>query len=50
MQAPGIAMPPVNMEAIDLDKLNWVSRYLGKKTMKPETIINSMQAPKHVTK
>ena len=49
MHAPGMAMPPVNMDAVDLLRLNWVSRYLGRKTMKPDTMISSMQAPRQVT-
>jgi len=49
IHAPGMAMPPVNMLAMLLDKLNCVSRYFGKKTMNPDTITSSMHAPKHVT-
>ena len=50
MQAPGMAIPPVNIDAMDLERLNWVSKYFGKKTMNPDTMINSIQAPKQVTK
>jgi hypothetical protein len=36
MQAPGMAVPPVNRFASDLLRLNCVSRYLGRNTINPE--------------
>ena len=39
---------PVNMDAMDLSRLNCVSKYLGRKTMNPETMMSSVQAPKQV--
>jgi hypothetical protein len=31
-----MAVPPVNRLASDLLRLNWVSKYFGRNTMKPE--------------
>lgn len=40
---------PVKTLAWLLPKLNCVSKYFGRNTTKPDTITNSIQAPKHVT-
>ena len=36
------------MDAMDLSRLNCVSKYLGRKTMNPETMMSSVHAPKQV--
>lgn len=40
---------PVNTLAWLFPKLNCVSRYFGRNTTNPDTIMSSMQAPRHVT-
>uniref|UniRef100_A0A8W7PB42 Uncharacterized protein n=1 Tax=Anopheles coluzzii TaxID=1518534 RepID=A0A8W7PB42_ANOCL len=49
MQAPGTAIDPVKTLAWLFPRLNCVSRYFGRNTTKPDTIISSMQAPRQVT-
>lgn len=44
-----IYYPPVKTLAWLLPRLNCVSRYLGRNTTKPDTIMSSIQAPRHVT-